>query len=191
MEVWREGQHVLALGDFYAEYDTFRATLPGRIDTIWTDPPWSDGVLTRFFADSAVPQSCDLEQLLGRLGQLCAEVKPSFVLVKMGRPNLELLRRQMAVHGAMELDVVPWFDGSCFDWLGSWRPGAIELEAGTGSVSMQDVVRSGETFVDPFCGRGVFLFHALACGATVYGCEMNPHKFEDLKNGKLNLRKDG
>ena len=191
MEIWRDGQHVIALGDFYAEYDVFKTVLPKRVDTIWTDPPWSDNALTRFFNDSVVSKSCDLEGLLGRLGELCADVEPSFVLVKMGRQSLELLRRQMLAHRATELDVVSWFDGSCCDWLGSWRPGAIELEAGAGSVSMQDVVRPGETFVDPFCGRGVFVHHALACGATVYGCEVNPKKHKGLQSGELNLQKEG
>lgn len=183
-DVFRAGPHTLACLDVLGDQAAIRS-LVGEVDLVYSDPPWTQGILNQFYryADEEAPH---LSDVLVAYAQLCQAVCPDgLVATEMGKNGMPVLSAAFESAGAQVLATgIVTYGAQRIDaylCVATFNPGRHDGQVIPEGLHAKQVVEwatklPGMTMLDPFCGAGTFPLAAASKGKRVTGTELIPRK---------------
>ena len=160
---------------------------PERVDAIYTDPPWNEGIgkIFRRWADATGDQFSLANLAEYTVGQLC-DVCPSgpWFLDVGPHPDLWFEAVRTARPGAV-LRAQTWGDERrpthVIQSEAPLMPTGLHGEESTEWIFNYMVDHGLDSVLDPFMGKGLTVRYAIPRGISVYGMELNPKRLAECQ----------
>jgi len=199
-EVYRASPHLLVRGDVLGCAKALWAGMGEQpADVIYTDPPWNEGILKRFYSWAHVKRLVPFDMFLPRLARLYRQFCPQgYVVIEMGVPQYEFLKLCLTRAGLYGLAEATTYYGPNRTVAKLWVGSAARLEPPKIPYGMEGPrVRAwvadtfggrGKRVLDPCCGESLCLVPFIDAGSLVCGVELIERK---LKRGFSRYRSRG
>ena len=184
-EQWTAGPHRFLCADILEDVDHVVET-SGKVDVIYTDPPWNQAVLRKFYTYAYGSTGAPLlQEVLETFGILARATCPNGVIgVEFSatgtKPLVSVLGNPRAwidgTYGASKTKLVLWLGTFRESPIGMVPPPRVHHGWELCEWAMDQFIRPGMKFLDPFCGAGNFPLRAAKRGALVTGVELIPRK---------------
>lgn len=174
-------------GTFYCS--SFEDIPPAPIDFVFTDPPWNDGILRRFYEYADVEKTLSFESLLRKAMHYISRCSPKFGFVMMGMKKANFTMDCMTDAGLHISAVIPWQYSSPATELACIVFGErlinvpANLTGFTGPQAVADLLANKGLkgkILDPFAGEGSCFLPAIRHKFEIIGIELIPAKFQSL-----------
>lgn len=169
-QTWKVGPHTLICSDFTS------IIFNAKFDNTFTDPPWNQVILNKFwkYANLENPPSIDI--LLSRIiTKLKTDVKNS-ICVEIGKPKssvvLSLLPNSISINQKYSGGS---YSTVCYKFL----PPIIPETSWAGDIIIP-MFPKNSTFLEPCAGEGFFVEIAIRNNLVCTACEIIPEKFASM-----------